>query len=154
MVSSVWKTRAPSTAFLEGERFEKLADGNCVLSFEYEGENDEIVRGRLLFDGVEAFRFTCLNACTAEMVNIAYDKLVDIGQSEWLTSVSEQLRNYNAALRSPNAQHSMEVQTHLDCYLIDVEKLRHFAVFFDGGPCYEFICQNFEFEEKRTVGRT
>jgi hypothetical protein len=147
MASTLWKSPVASTAFVEGERFEQLGD-SCTLTFEYEDENDEVVRGRLFFDGVQAFKCTYLYACSVEMIE-SYDKIVELGETDWLATVRGHLLIYNEALRNPEAKHSKNVIEQLDQYLLDTSDLKHLMIFFDGGPCYEFICKTFGFDETK-----
>ena len=135
MVSTVWESPVPSTAYLEGERFRKLPGNRCDLTFEYEGDSDETVHVRLIFDGVHAFKCTYFYACTVEMISAAYDKVVDLGQSEWLIATTSQMLTYGRDL--------------LAQYDHDVDKLKHYTIFFDDGPCYEFICASFSVEESQ-----
>lgn len=85
---------------------------------------DEDARAvKLLFDGVEAFRCTYHHACTLEMIK-AYDKVIDRGETEWLNSIKLRLAEYNDS----------------------TTELRHLMIYFDDGPCYEFICRSFRVE--------
>lgn len=93
---------------------------------EYEDDTDVVVSIKLLFDGVEAFKCTYQDACTLEMIKNSYDKVVDVGSSEWLTSVQGQLFSFGSQR---------------------VDELTHLMIYFDDGPCYEFICRAFRIEE-------
>ena len=67
-------------------------------------------------------------------MRIAYDKIVDLGETSWLTEVKNQLRRYgDLVLSSPS--HG------------PLEQLAHLMINFDDGPCYEFICRSFRFEQ-------
>lgn len=68
------------------------------------------------FDGVEAVRITYHRACSEEMIR-AYDQLVEIEDSEWLVEVRSRVR-----AEGPKAP------------------VRHLRIYFDDGPCYEFLC--------------
>jgi hypothetical protein len=78
----------------------------------------------MLFEGVEAFKCTHYRACTIDMID-AYDIVVDLGSTEWLTQIESQL-----------------VGSHENA-----TGLRHLRIYFDDGPCYEFICRSFRVEE-------
>ena len=93
---------------------------------EYEDDRDRVVSIKLVFEGVEAFKCTYQDACTPEMIEDSYDKAVDVGPSEWLRSVQGQLISYGSQ---------------------SVDELKHLMIYFDDGPCYEFICQAFRVEE-------
>jgi hypothetical protein len=127
MTQTLWTLPVPSTALLHGCVFEKLPRRACALLCEYEDDSDNIVSLKLLFDGVEAFKCTYQGACTPEMIRSAYDKVVEVGASEWLSAVKDQLIDFGAQ---------------------NVEQLRHLAIYLDDGPCYEFICRTFHVEER------
>lgn len=122
----LWTLPVPSTALLNGCTFEKLPRRACALTYEYEGEGDSVISLRLVFDGVEAFKCTYGEACTLEMIRTAYDRVVDLGSSEWLSAVREQVASYGDR---------------------KVEELKHLMIYVDDGPCYEFICRIFRVEE-------
>lgn len=65
---------------------------------------------------------------------IAYDKIVDLGETSWLAEVRNQLR-----------QCGEEALTSFSYTLPD--QLSHLMINFDDGPCYEFICESFQVEE-------
>jgi len=118
MPEVLWKLPFPSSG-LSGVDFQQLAGRSCSLSC-VDGESTPV---RIVFDGVEAFRCTYHNACTVEMIE-TYDRLSDLGRTEWLNSVRRQLASFGE----------------------DVEALRHLMIYFDDGPCYEFICRGFRVE--------
>lgn len=122
----IWTLPVASTALLHGCAFEKLLRRACALTCEYEDEDDKVVSLKLLFDGVEAFKCTYMEACTPEMIRTSYDKVVDLGSSEWLSAVREQVASYGNR---------------------KVEELRHLMIYLDDGPCYEFICRTFRVDE-------
>ncbi len=126
MIQLVWTLPVPSTALLHGCVFEKLPRRACSLRCEYEDEDDNIVSLKLLFDGVEAFKCTYQGACTPEMIRSAYDKVVNMDRSEWLSAVTGQLVDFGVQ---------------------DVGQLKHLAIYLDDGPCYEFICRTFRVEQ-------
>jgi hypothetical protein len=53
-----------------------------------------------------------------------YDTLSDMGYTDWLESIKEQLSSVG------DGGHD----------------LRHLMMYFDDGPCYEFICRSFRIE--------
>src|SRR5918998_1158433 len=95
MAQTLWTLPVPSTALLEGVAFQKLLGRTCALLFSY--EDDDIVQMSLLFEHVEAFKCTYLSACTVEMVETAYDKVVDVGSTDWLTAVQAQADSHAAS---------------------------------------------------------
>lgn len=126
MAQTLWTLPVASTALLNGTTFQKLSRRACALLCDYEDDSDKVVSLKLLFDGVEAFKCTYQGACTPEMIRDCYDKVVDAGASEWLRSVQGQLISYGSQ---------------------SVNELRHLMIYFDDGPCYEFICRTFHVEE-------
>jgi hypothetical protein len=118
---TLWRTPAPSTSFIEGVSFKVLSKRVCTLSFDYENLEGVLVSGEARFVDVAAFKCTYLPSLTAEMIESAYDRLVDVGCSQWLEE-ARAVAEYKGAT-SP---------------------LRHLRVCFDDGPCYEFVCCSFE----------
>jgi hypothetical protein len=116
----LWQLPCPSTAFLEGVEFRVLPSRAAELLFRYEVEQD-IIEGKLIFQGIEAYKCSYLTACSEYMIRSSYDKLVDCGNSEWLRAVNEVSKSIS--IRS--------------------KELRHFMITFDDGPCFEFICEHF-----------
>lgn len=129
MAETIWKMSVPSTALLEDAKFSQLPKRKCSLEYSYEGEEDfSIIFEKLIFDGVESFKCTYYRACSIEMIE-AYDKVVDVGNSVWLAEIKQNLLRAEA----------------------NATKLKHLRIYFDDGPCYEFICRSFEVgsEEQR-----
>jgi hypothetical protein len=124
MAETLWELPVPSSG-RNGVEFKQLMRRKCVLLFSYEDEEDgKPLFLELLFDGVEAFKCTYHHACTLEM-RAAYDQVMSLDESGWLISVKSQLTK------------------HQD----DVNGLRHMMIYFDDGPCYEFICRSFRTEQ-------
>ena len=122
MVSTVYTIPVPSTAFLEDVKFSKLLGRKCSLKYSYEGEEDySVIFEELIFDGVESYKCTYYMACSLEM-HYAYDKVVNVGISQWFSEVSDNLSANDA----------------------DSKNLKHLRIYFDDGPCYEFICRSFQ----------
>jgi len=120
-LTELWHTPSPSSGFLEGVALQILPHRVCVLSFRYEGANAGWEKGELRFLEVAAYKCTYMGALTVEMVESAYDRLVDMGSTQWLLeAITAQ------AARGGSAP------------------LRHLRICFDDGPCYEFICTGFE----------
>ena len=123
MPEVVWKLPFPSSG-LSRVAFQKLAGRSCALACG-DGESSPV---RIVFEGVEAFKCTYQNACTVEMVE-TYDRLSDLGRTWWLDSVRQRLSGF----------------------VEDVESLRHLMIYFDDGPCYEFICRSFRVETSAAI---
>jgi hypothetical protein len=118
MAIELWKLPVAPTALVRSPHFAVLPKRKCEISMEFESGSD-VVRSKLLFDGVESFKCTYLTSCSAEMFNTAYGKLVRFGATQWLTETQ--------------AAHRCGAST----------KLQHLMICFDDGPCYEFICLGF-----------
>lgn len=104
------------------------------LAITAEGVDEpESITVRIVFEKVEAYKCTYYMARIPEM-QIAYDKIVDLGETNWLTEVKNQLRQYgDLVISSPS--HG------------PLDQLAHLMINFDDGPCYEFISRNFRVEE-------
>jgi hypothetical protein len=73
---------------------------------------------RFTFEDVLVMRITYHKACRVDMVG-AYDKLVEICDSDWLSEVKKTVE----AASGEGAD------------------LRQFMLYLDDGPCYEFVCR-------------
>ena len=123
MAEVVWSLPFLSSG-LNGVDFQKFPVRRCALACD-DGESSPV---RLVFEGVEAFRCTYHNACSPEMVE-SYDKLTDLGRTQWLDSVRHQLSGSGD----------------------EVDALCHLMIYFDDGPCYEFICRGWRAEEEAAI---
>ena len=103
----------------------KELPGSRVAVVEQGTENDPVPY-QIIFENVFAYKCTRLFALTGEMLD-AYDRILEIEDSQWLESVSERVRR---SWHGP--------QPHL----------KHFMINFDDGPCCEFICENFVAPER------
>ena len=120
MPTELWKLPVPATALLKSPVFAALPKRRCEISFEFEADGGAPTKVRLVFDGVEAYKCTYLTACSADMFNTAYAKLVRLGTTPWL---SELLKSYKGTAPAAGLQHLM--------------------ICFDDGPCYEVVCTGF-----------
>ncbi len=122
MAEIIWKMSVPSTALFQSPKFSKCLGRKCSLEYSYEGEEDfSAIFENLIFDGVECFKCTYYRSCSLEMRE-AYGKVIDVGNSRWLSEIKQ-----NLLQAGENA-----------------ESLKHLRIYFDDGPCYEFICRAFE----------
>jgi hypothetical protein len=78
--------------------------------------NDFVENHALSFEGTELFSCTYLTSLTAEMIQLAYGKLVDLGKTELLNRTSIKSKKNG---------------------------LRHLMICFDDGPCYEVVWKGF-----------
>ncbi|MFO1114440.1 MAG: hypothetical protein U1E28_02050 [Beijerinckiaceae bacterium] len=124
MADAEWKMPVPPTAITRGPNFKALPRRQCELSFYIEVETGD-KKESLLFDGVEAYKCTYLAALNVEMINATYGKLVDLGETEWLSEIVKvSTVYYTKSKKTPPS-------------------LKHFAICFDDGPCFEIVCVNF-----------
>lgn len=114
----LWTFPVPATALSHGPHFRQGPGRQCELSFRFEGADCLDVQVIMRFESVEAYRCTYLTSLTAEMIGMAYSRVVDLGRTAWLT---ELLRHQ----------------------LCPVENIRHLMICFDDGPCYEVACVDF-----------
>src|SRR5947199_1538336 len=127
MGKTLWSSPVAPTA-LTNVRFSELLKRTCALSCEYESDIGAIVSITFTFAEVQAVKITYGYACTAEMVELAYGELVDVGTSKWLSSIQKQLESYNETLLDSRAQHSNNVQENLERYLLDTVTLKHLMI--------------------------
>ena len=78
----LWAMPVPVTALFCGARFSVLQKRMCSLTFNFEGDDCEPQEITLVFDGIEVFKCTFMTSCTAEMFDLAYGKVVDLGRSD------------------------------------------------------------------------
>jgi hypothetical protein len=121
MIEVVWKAPSPSSGFTHGVDVETRPGREIALRFDFENAAGEAQSGELIFKQVVHYRATYLYALRAEMINEAYDKVVDQGKSEELIEVI-------AALNA-NQQ---------------IAAVKHYRVCFNDGPCFDFMAAHFE----------
>ena len=121
MNNLLWQLPIPSSSLGEGVVFQELSGRECTLSFKV----NRLQEWQITFKDVEAYRCHYYQACTVEMIDASYDRLIDAGKTKWLVTVRDQLSKYNEGMAN----------------------LRHMMIYFDDGPCYEFICQGFSVQQ-------
>jgi len=90
MATTLWELPVPSTALERGGPvFEIRRRREVALLMSYESDNGEEMVA-LVFDGVEGYKATYYHARAAWTLE-AYDRLVDLGQTEWLSEVTANL---------------------------------------------------------------
>jgi hypothetical protein len=127
-----WQLPVPTTSFVAGPTLK--AGHTSTVSWTYEGDSefartkkDGIYRQELNFEGVVAYKCTYSLFCSLEMAKLAYDKVVDLGETEWLSTLRIRASSLHGKANS----------------------LKHLAIFFDEGPCYEFVCEAVRVSESR-----
>lgn len=126
MREPLWQIPAPSTALYEGVRLVEMHRREIALHMSYEANEGGAQSSTLVFEGVEALKFTYYHARSEAMLD-AYDSLVDWGQSQWLSEIAENLLRHRS----------------------DPGGLKHLMINFDDGPCYEVICRSYRVETSR-----
>ena len=124
-VTELWRFPVPPTALLNDPNFAVLPRRRCELSFSIERDDGGWKLLGLVFEGVEAFQCTCYVAALSLDQIKAYGRLVDVGASGWLSQIQQRLAEYSVKAKLP------------------APTLKHMAICFDDGPCYEFICTGF-----------
>lgn len=127
MLKEVFVLPDPSTALVGNHvTLAKSLGRQWLLVLEYEPDEELGMRqGVLEFSEVEGLRCTYESSCGPEVVS-AYDKLVDLGKTEWL-----KVATANLVRRGKPAA-----------------ALKHLMIFFDDGPCYEFLCGRWRYFER------
>lgn len=120
----------PVTGIYRGVYFKALPKRECEISFSIEADDGSEKWIRLLFSDVEIYKCTYLAALRSinrELRTQAYGKVISVGASAWLADINTGYQEYHK--RRPTKP----------------KVLQHLMICFDDGPCYEFICVNFEF---------
>ena len=122
-MTELWKLPGPSSGRATVE-FHQLGGRECLLicQFALDGSDDF----QMTFAGVESYKATFYMACTSQMLE-AYDRISNVGTTPWLEEVSAQLSRSGE----------------------DSSGLQHLMIYFDDGPCYEFICRSFQTAHSR-----
>jgi hypothetical protein len=123
MSNIVWQSPAPSSGFLRGVDLQIRPQREAVLIFEFEDDVEEMRTAELIFKDVVHYRTTYMVALRAELIQQAYDRLVDLPESTELRKIIEATK--------ANGQGS---------------DYRHYRICFDDGPCFDFICRSFAFK--------
>jgi hypothetical protein len=123
MTKEIFVLPVPSTSLVKSPRFEEIPGRISEIICEYEGaEAGQTIRLSLIFGNRYAVKITNDFACSIALRHITYDKVVDLGETDWLESVNSNLA----------ASIGLDV------------KLKHLGIFFDDECLYEFICESFQ----------
>ena len=122
-MTELWKLPGPSSG-CAGVEFHQLGGRECLLSCIFDLDGSDTFH--MTFAGVESYKATFYMACTIQMRD-AYDRIVELGPTPWLEEVSAQLSRSGE----------------------DNSGLQHLMIYFDDGPCYEFICRSFQTAHSR-----
>jgi len=122
MPIEIFKLPRPSSWFDSPKFFERLRR-SCELLWEYEKvEGAGTAKLSLIFHVCWGVKITYFSANDTSVYKIAYDKLVDFGDTEWL----------------------LQIKANITAARVEFQHLRHLGIFFDDGPFYEFVCEAFE----------
>lgn len=118
-----WRSQNSASA-RNGSRLHPLRGKECALEVIVSEKTLE----RILFSGVEAYKVSYMFTAMLPDEVDAYDRLVDLGKTEWLEAVIQSLKRHGT----------------------DTTELRHLAIELDDGPTYEVLCRGFHAEVSRT----
>ena len=123
VTKEIFTLPVPSTALVKSPEYHQGLRRSDVISCEYEDAvRQEVVKLSLIFKDTWAVKITYYTANEAPIIPIAYDKVVDFGDTTWLKMIKSTIATNRGSF----------------------ETLRHFGIFFDDGPFYEFICESFQ----------
>lgn len=122
----LWSMPFPSHDFEEGPQVQVARD-QLTLSYDYETESGAYEWESLTFGGVVAVLLTLHESCAPEQID-AYDRLVEIPNSSWLTKLQAARLDW-------------------------AEGLRHLRIYFDEYGCFDIAATSFETPEARNDGR-
>lgn len=118
----------PVSSIIAGPSLRVLPKHQCEISFSVETDDGGTSEEALVFEAVEAFRCThlaSLGSIDRDLRHHSYGTLISLPESAWLEVVRRSYVEYCASAQ-----------------LIPKE-LHHLMITFDDGPCYEFICGEF-----------
>jgi hypothetical protein len=118
---TVWELPCTDGEITTGPTWKELPGRQHVVSVFFENDQFTESEARLVFDNVLCCRCTYHTCVTGEMFDSAYGKVVVIEPSEWIAQLDA-----TRGVGNPGSQ-----------------KLHHFMICFDDGPCYEFACTEF-----------
>lgn len=124
MAKTLFKLPIPSSHFIREAELRILPKRECELFWTIEADDGSEHEQVLVFGAVQSFRCTYDGAVPVQVIELAYGKLVELPDSDYLKSVQETLQENRRSL--PTA-------------------LKHLMIYFDDGPCYEFIAATFSF---------
>lgn len=123
MTVTLWEIPGRTTQ-VEATRMEQLPKRLTRLAISVVVLRDDIEMVEyhdLSFEGTELFKCTYLTSLVAEMIRLAYGKLVDLGRTELRTQIANRSQK---------------------------EDIRHLMICFDDGPCYEVVCTSFSHSKR------
>lgn len=127
--NKLWEFPVPSTCIAEGGVKLIYPGGDAWLLFDFynENKNDALFNSGIVFDAVQAHRHVSEKFISS--LYGAYDNLVEITDSEWVT----QLREINKKIA-------------------DYWDIKHYVIFLDSNGLYEFLARDFRILETKEGG--
>lgn len=123
-IETIWS--APAAPRINGPALSVLPNRTCMLELSF--RSAERSEGAILiFEKVEGYKCTFLPALASEARNAAPGALVEIPASSWKAEIVAANRTLDAAFDAP---------------------LRHLMIYFEAGPCFEFVCADCEVRVK------
>lgn len=115
MAKRIFELPHPSSG-VAGITFVQEMHKNCKLICSWEFDLDQPIIVSLEFIEVWSLKRTYLKSDHS-----AYDHVVDMGHSEYLDDIRRRLANK----------------------ALPFDNVRHYMICFDDGPCWEFVCRDF-----------
>lgn len=106
----------PSTSSLSGVWLEFLG-ADLTLRFDYD-RNGSAYNSGLVFKKVRAHKYVAETHCPAWKIEMAYDKLVELNQSDFIQDI---LQNTDPR---------------------DLQDMNHYMIYFDGDGCFEIASES------------
>lgn len=116
----LWELPEPSTARVSPFVLTRLRGGTLEIRVDYDRDGDAFNIG-VRFDAVRAFRFRAELYATPWQIRDAYDSLVEVLPSAWVSELRAD---------APSTSRDEWV-------------MRHFMITIDGAGCYEAIARDF-----------
>jgi hypothetical protein len=78
----LWEMPGPSSARTRGLYLVDIGKRRCELGYYVEADDGGDRKAGIYFNGVEAYKCTYMTACGVKVINTAYDKIVQLGNSQ------------------------------------------------------------------------
>ncbi|WP_337271240.1 hypothetical protein [Oryzifoliimicrobium ureilyticus] len=115
----VWTFPNAPTSLYEGPFLKNEGGREFSLTFSFENEKGEIDEKAFRFQNVWAYKCNFLYALDRDLMKLSYGKLVLLDKAGWLAEIGYQEGQFGSSSA----------------------KLKAFAVTFDDGPTYQFLCE-------------
>src|SRR4051812_11773369 len=123
MIEEIFKLPVPATSLSKSPELRQGPDRISEIVCTYDDDQtSDVVCLSLQFVNRYGLRLTSSYACDVALIDSAYAKVVDLGESAWLKKIKSNLM----------ANATMTID------------LRHLAIYFDGDFLLEFVCESFQ----------